>query len=158
MEANDENGPGMTDEGARVIITDVEAIVLDTGKNYPNPAEAGEAHGVRFVSLLKITTDTGIVGWADIETQPHVGKAIVEAPSGGAVGFESLRAALSQALVQSWQALERLRSKLTTNALRLAIQARLWNSPAAQPKRQKRCRAKVNSMKNRPVPTPMKSA
>jgi L-alanine-DL-glutamate epimerase-like enolase superfamily enzyme len=77
-----------------VIITDVEAIVLDTGKNYPNPAEAGEAHGVRFVSLLKITTDTGIVGWADIETQPHVGRAIVNAPSGGAVGFESLRAAL----------------------------------------------------------------
>lgn len=77
-----------------MIITDVEAIVLDTGKNYPNPAEAGEAHGVRFVSLLKISTDAGIVGWSDIETQPHVGKAIVEAPSGGTVGFESLRAAL----------------------------------------------------------------
>jgi L-rhamnonate dehydratase len=77
-----------------VIITDVEAIVLDTGKNYPNPAEAGEAHGVRFVSLIKVSTDEGIVGWSDIETQPHVGKAIVEAPSGGTVGFESLRAAL----------------------------------------------------------------
>jgi L-rhamnonate dehydratase len=77
-----------------VIITDVEAIVLDTGKNYPNPAEAGEAHGVRFVSLIKIGTDEGITGWSDIETQPHVGKAIVEAPSSGAVGFESLRAAL----------------------------------------------------------------
>jgi L-alanine-DL-glutamate epimerase-like enolase superfamily enzyme len=77
-----------------VIITDVEAIVLDTGKNYSNPAEAGEAHGVRFVSLIKISTDEGIVGWSDIETQPHVGKAIVEVPSGGSVGFESLRAAL----------------------------------------------------------------
>ena len=75
-------------------ITDVEAIVLDTGKDYPNPQEAAEAHGVRFVSLLKITTDDGLVGWADIETQPHVGKAIVDAPSGGAVGFESLRRAL----------------------------------------------------------------
>ena len=39
-----------------MIITDVEAIVLDTGKNYPNPADAGEAHGVRFVSLVKIST------------------------------------------------------------------------------------------------------
>lgn len=77
-----------------MIITDVEAIVLDTGKDYPDPSEANEAHGVRFVSLLKITTDDGITGWADIETQPHVGKAIVEAPSGGAIGFESLRAAL----------------------------------------------------------------
>ncbi len=75
-------------------IIDVEAMVLDTGKNYPNPAEAQEAHGVRFVSLLKISTDEGIVGWSDIETQPHVGKAIVDAPSGGMIGFESLKAAL----------------------------------------------------------------
>ena len=75
-------------------ITDVEAMVLDTGKNYPDPAEALEAHGVRFVSLIKISTDEGITGWSDVETQPHVGKAVVDAPSGGAVGFESLRAAL----------------------------------------------------------------
>lgn len=75
-------------------ITAVEALVLDTGKDYPDPAEAAEAHGVRFVSLLKISTDEGITGWSDIETQPHVGKAIVDAPSGGQVGFESLRAAL----------------------------------------------------------------
>lgn len=75
-------------------ITDVEAIVLDTGKDYPDPSEAAEAHGVRFLSLLKISTDEGITGWSDIETQPHVAKAIVDAPSGGVVGFESLRAAL----------------------------------------------------------------
>ena len=31
---------------------------------------------------------------ADIETQPHTGKSIVDAPSGGQIGFESLRAAL----------------------------------------------------------------
>jgi len=77
-----------------VKITDVEAMVLDTGKDYANPAEAGEAHGVRFVSLLRITTDEGLTGWSDIETQPHIGKAIVNAPSSGVVGFESLRAAL----------------------------------------------------------------
>ena len=77
-----------------MIITDVEAMVLDTGKNYPDPREAGEAHGVRFVSLIKITTDEGLVGWSDVETQPHVGKAIVEAPSGGAIGLESIRTAL----------------------------------------------------------------
>lgn len=75
-------------------IIDVEAIVLDTGKNYSDPNEAAEAHGVRFVSLIKITTDDGIVGWSDIETQPHVGKSIVDAPSGGAIGFESIKAAL----------------------------------------------------------------
>jgi len=75
-------------------ITDVEAIVLDTGKDYSDPAEAAEAHGVRFVSLIRIDTDEGITGWSDVETQPHVGRAIVHAPSGGQVGFESLRAAL----------------------------------------------------------------
>lgn len=75
-------------------ITNVEAIVLDTGRDYPNPAAAVEAHGVRFVSLVKITTDDGIVGWSDVETQPHVGRLIVDVPSGGQIGFESLRAAL----------------------------------------------------------------
>ncbi len=75
-------------------ITEVEAMVLDTGKNYSKPTEAAEAHGIRFVSLLKVTTDEGITGWSDIETQPHVGRQIVEAPSGGAVGFESIREAL----------------------------------------------------------------
>jgi L-rhamnonate dehydratase len=75
-------------------ITNVEAMVLDTGKNYSDPAHAAEAHGVRFVSLVKITTDEGITGWSDIETQPHVGRQIMETPSGGVVGFESLRAAL----------------------------------------------------------------
>src|SRR5260221_11446097 len=75
-------------------ITNVEAFVLDTGKNYPEPAAAVEAHGVRFVSLLKISTDEGIFGWSDVETQPQVGRAIVEAPSGGQIGFEGLRQAL----------------------------------------------------------------
>jgi L-alanine-DL-glutamate epimerase-like enolase superfamily enzyme len=75
-------------------ITDVEAIVLDTGKDYPDPSQAAEAHGVRFVSLVKVSTDEGIIGWSDVETQPHVGHAIVHAPSGGQIGFESLRAAL----------------------------------------------------------------
>ena len=75
-------------------ITDVEAIVLDTGRDYSDPSQATEVHGVRFVSLIKITTDEGIVGWSDVETQPHVGRAIVGAPSGGQIGFESIRAAL----------------------------------------------------------------
>ena len=75
-------------------ITNVEAFVLDTGKNYPDPSVAVEAHGVRFVCLLKISTDEGITGWSDVETQPHVGQAIVAAPSGGQIGFEGLRQAL----------------------------------------------------------------
>jgi L-rhamnonate dehydratase len=75
-------------------ITQVELFVLDTGKNYPDPSVAVEAHGVRYIALLKIITDEGITGWSDIETQPHVARAIVDAPSGGQIGFEGLRSAL----------------------------------------------------------------
>src|SRR5512143_751563 len=75
-------------------ITDVEAIVLDTGRDYPDPRQAAEAHGVRFLSLVKVTTDAGLTGWSDVETQPHTGRSVVNAPSGGQIGFESLRQAL----------------------------------------------------------------
>jgi L-alanine-DL-glutamate epimerase-like enolase superfamily enzyme len=75
-------------------IIDVQAMVLDTGCDYPDPEEALEAHGVRFVSLVRIETDCGLVGWSDIETQPHVAKAVVDAPSSSMIGFESLRNAL----------------------------------------------------------------
>jgi L-alanine-DL-glutamate epimerase-like enolase superfamily enzyme len=75
-------------------ITDVEAMVLDTGQDYGDPSAAGQAPGVRFISLIRIGTDEGITGWSDVETQPHVGRAVVHAPSGGQVGFEPLRAAL----------------------------------------------------------------
>lgn len=72
-------------------IVDVEALVLDTGKDYPDPRRASEVHGVRFVALLRIVTDEGIEGWSDIETQAHDGRTVVEAPFGGQIGFESLR-------------------------------------------------------------------
>lgn len=75
-------------------IINIELFVLDTGKNYPDPSAAVEAHGVRFIALLKISTDEGIIGWSDIETQPHVARAILDAPSGRQIGFEGLRSAL----------------------------------------------------------------
>lgn len=75
-------------------ITDVEVLVLDTGKNYGDPSEAREAHGVRFVGLVKVSTDEGVTGWSDMETQPHVARAMVGVPSGGEIGFESVRDAL----------------------------------------------------------------
>jgi L-rhamnonate dehydratase len=77
-----------------VRITNVEGIVLDTGNNYSNRTNTGEPCGVRFVCLVKITTDEGIVGWSDVETQPHVGLACLDHPPSGLIGFESLRSAL----------------------------------------------------------------
>lgn len=72
-------------------ISNVEAMVLDTGKNYRNPESAVECHGIRFISLIKISTDAGMCGWADVETQPQVGKAVVDCASSGVFGFESLK-------------------------------------------------------------------
>ena len=53
-------------------------------------------------------------------------------------GFSRIGQALSHALLQLWQPSARAVSKPTTMALSLAIQARLWNRPTAQAKRQKR--------------------
>jgi len=51
--------------------TDVEAIVVDAGKDYTDPSSVLEAHGVRFVSLLKISTEVlvqpGELVYADFE-------------------------------------------------------------------------------------------
>lgn len=77
-------------------IRDVELLVLEApGGAYAAPEDAEEAFGIRYLALVRITTDAGITGYADIETQPHVARAIVEAPSEGAVpGFCGLKSVL----------------------------------------------------------------
>jgi len=69
-------------------ITDVEAIILESPKDYG--VHGGEAAGPRFRSLLRVSTDAGIDGWAEIETQPHVLKAVIDAPGDGSGMFEGL--------------------------------------------------------------------
>ncbi len=49
-------------------ITEVEAMVLDTGADYAAPADGAESHGVRFVCLLRISDRRGhrrLVGGRD---------------------------------------------------------------------------------------------
>ena len=75
-------------------ICDVQALVLDAGKDYSTWSTTGECSGPRYYCLIKITTDEGITGWGDVETQPHVGAAYVDHPSGDVVGFASLKDAL----------------------------------------------------------------
>ncbi|MFO0889476.1 MAG: hypothetical protein U0790_10100 [Isosphaeraceae bacterium] len=53
-------------------ITDVEAIVLESPYENRPPEGSEEVHGVKHCSLLKVTTDQGLVGRSDIETAPHV--------------------------------------------------------------------------------------
>jgi L-rhamnonate dehydratase len=76
-------------------ITDVQVIVLKSPDKYGAFEGGEEAHGIKYLGLVKIETDTGITGYADLETQPHVAKAIVDAPSEGSVsGFFGLRSVL----------------------------------------------------------------
>src|SRR5579862_431038 len=73
-------------------ITDVEAIILDSGLEYGAPETGDESAGVRHCLLLKVSTDEGITGWSDVETASHVGAAAVAAPASGSGMFEGLRA------------------------------------------------------------------
>lgn len=73
-------------------ITDVEAIVLESPFDNKPPDGSDEAHGVKHCLLIKVSTDEGIIGWADVETAAHVGAAVIEAPPSGAGVFEGLKA------------------------------------------------------------------
>lgn len=69
-------------------ITNVEAIILESPKDYG--VHGGEASGPRYRSLVRVETDARIEGWAEIETQPHVLKAVLEAPGDGSGLFDGL--------------------------------------------------------------------
>lgn len=76
-------------------ISDVNIMVLESPAAYRATSGGEEAHGIKYLGIVKVETDAGIVGFADLETQPHVAKAIVNAPSeGSVVGFKGLRAVL----------------------------------------------------------------
>ncbi|HTE19123.1 MAG TPA: mandelate racemase/muconate lactonizing enzyme family protein [Armatimonadota bacterium] len=72
-------------------ISDVQPIVLESPYENTAPKGSEEAAGVKHCLLLKVTTDEGITGWADVETAPHVGAAAVNAPASGIEMFDGLR-------------------------------------------------------------------
>ncbi|HEU0006221.1 MAG TPA: mandelate racemase/muconate lactonizing enzyme family protein, partial [Terriglobia bacterium] len=75
-------------------IKDVEGIVLKSSQAYAAPTGAEESHGIGYMLVIKVTTDNGLVGYSDVETQPHVAKAAIDAPAGGAGMIDGLRQAL----------------------------------------------------------------
>ncbi|MGD0577295.1 MAG: mandelate racemase/muconate lactonizing enzyme family protein [Bryobacteraceae bacterium] len=77
-------------------ITDVEVIILEAPGGYGSPAdEYGETSGFKYLAILRVSTDAGITGYSDLETQPQVARAIVEASGEGlAPGFQGLRETL----------------------------------------------------------------
>ena len=61
------------------VITDVEVLILDSGAEYGTRLPDGEWSGPRHSCLIRVSTDAGIVGYADVDSHPWVVKAIVEA-------------------------------------------------------------------------------
>ncbi|MGH9437186.1 MAG: mandelate racemase/muconate lactonizing enzyme family protein [Terriglobia bacterium] len=77
-------------------ITDVDVLILEApGRGNVPPAGSEEAYGTKFLGIIRVKTDAGITGYADIESQPHVVRAIISAPSSGtSPGFEGLKSVL----------------------------------------------------------------
>ncbi len=66
-------------------------MVLKSSQTYAAPQGAEESHGVGQMLLIKVTTDNGLTGYSDVETQPHVAKAAIDAPLSGSGMFDGLR-------------------------------------------------------------------
>ena len=58
-------------------ITDVEALLL----RQPDTIDTTIADGSQDALIVRVHTDEGIVGLGEIDSLPHVAKAIVEAPA-----------------------------------------------------------------------------
>ncbi len=61
-------------------ITDIETIILMSPFAYGMDSGAEESHGPRYSCILKVHTDAGISGLADIDSHPHVMAALMDAP------------------------------------------------------------------------------
>ena len=76
-------------------ITDVEVLILEAPGSYEAPDSGAEAYGIKYLGIVRVSTDAGIRGYADLETEPHIAKAVVDAPGEGTVpGFQGLRSVL----------------------------------------------------------------
>ena len=72
-------------------IIDVEGIVLEAPEQYRSPAGSEEAPGVKYCFLIKVTTDDGIIGWSDVETEPRVASSMISLSMSGSGMFEGIR-------------------------------------------------------------------
>ena len=69
-------------------ITNVEVLVLKSPGLYNRPEGAEEPQGPTYMGLVRVSTDSGITGYSDMETSASVAKAAVEAPSWSEEGME----------------------------------------------------------------------
>lgn len=72
-------------------ITDVEVIILKSPYAYGMAEGAEEARGPDYACVLRVHTDEGITGIADIDSNPQVMKAMVDAPTYVGILSQGLR-------------------------------------------------------------------
>jgi len=51
-------------------ISEVSAMVLESPEACRSTSSGEEAHGIKYLGIVEVKTDAGIVGFADLETQP----------------------------------------------------------------------------------------
>jgi len=90
-------------------IEDVEVLILETEGEYATSDRPAEVHGNKRTCLVVVSTDTGLRGYSQLESQPHVVAAIVQAPGESGGGMSGLRAlAVGQDPLQIEQLWDRL--------------------------------------------------
>jgi L-rhamnonate dehydratase len=73
-------------------ISDVEAILLKGEERYETRDTREEVTDQGdWLTIIKVSTDEGIVGWSDVETLAPAAVAIVGGPGMGAPGFQPIR-------------------------------------------------------------------
>ena len=73
-------------------ITDVEPVLLRGRQEYQSTATGAEAtDNGDWQVLVKVSTDEGLAGWADVETLATAAVAIIAGPGMSTMGFRALR-------------------------------------------------------------------
>jgi L-rhamnonate dehydratase len=93
-------------------ITAVELFVLRSPGLYRNPDGAEEPPGPAYLGIVKVTADSGLTGFSDIESAPTVARAAIEAPQWSESGMECFDGLASLLIGENPLEMERLWYKM----------------------------------------------
>src|SRR5690349_19560915 len=76
-------------------ITEIEPILLRGSENYRAPSDGSEASdNGDWQLLVRVQTDEGLEGWADVETLAPAAVAVIAGDGMGTLGFRTLKSLL----------------------------------------------------------------